>query len=417
MRRLQRGGTLVLALAAIAGLVAILAVTAASQRVEIKALTNRLEHREAEIAMDAGVQRFLAELELRDPNEPAALSDDWANLGQDGDEGFRIGRAVVRMQPVDLGSLVNLNTASQAQLERLPLSTEQIESLLDWRGGARDPRPEGAKDEYYNNLPVPYNTALREFETFDELLLVRGFNAQVLYEPQENLVESRPLTTGANGETPILADFCSVVSSAPNTTPTGQTRINVNGPTLTVPQLTQRGIPAPIALQIVQNRGRLTDLGAVIALAGNNSNAQTAILNNLTTVAGDQLRGKVNLNTAVEATLNSIPNLPEDVVDAIIARQSNGGFTTLGDLTQIPGMSGDVLRQTANAFTIQSSAFLLRISAQVGTARAYREVMVEITNGQPKIMHISIPPFNDLRSRWGWQADPTTETVLVEEGS
>ena len=83
-------------------------------------------------------------------------------------------------------SLININTVStttadQALLNNLPLTQQEIDSLLDWTSTSTTARTDGAKDDYYNALPTPYNTKLGTLSTLSELLLIQGWVGVDLY--------------------------------------------------------------------------------------------------------------------------------------------------------------------------------------------------------------------------------------------
>ncbi|MBC7807664.1 MAG: general secretion pathway protein GspK, partial [Akkermansiaceae bacterium] len=218
-RRLDRGVVLVEALIIIAGLLALMAVLASNQRVGIQEAQNRLRERRAEIAAQSAVARALAVLQNADPLL-VTLNDDWAVLGDGGNTAFTLGEnASFRMQIVDAASLVNVNTATEEQLARLPLTQEQIDSLLDWREVEAQSRPSGAKDDYYNQLAEPYNARLFPLTVQSELLLVRGWTANRLYEiPEgnEGVVSTAIPPSDIEGNPVPLAAVLTVDSGVPN---------------------------------------------------------------------------------------------------------------------------------------------------------------------------------------------------------
>ncbi|HRF59467.1 MAG TPA: type II secretion system protein GspK [Fimbriimonadaceae bacterium] len=409
-RRTQQGMTFVVTLGIMVALVAVVAAAAVSQRARFQALLTRVEKDKARWAAEAGLQRALAELSLIQAGQPASLEDEWAQLGQRGEELFVLGDESFRVGIVDAGSRINLNTASLDQLQRLPFTQEQIDSLLDWREPGTTPRTEGAKDEYYNNLANPYQAGLRRLSSFDELLSVRGFTARALFEPQEDVVSTATIVQGSSDQQPTLYQLAGIDSFSPQTTPTGQTRLNVNGGGTNPGSLTQRGIPTQIAAQIFQRRP-FTRLGDVVAVAGANRQAQRAILDELTVTGQTRSEGKINLNTADEAVLNSIPNLPPDVVQAILSRQLQG-FQQLSDILDVPGMTGATLTQTVDAFTVQSGAFWVRVEGRTGSLRESIEALVTLDANGPRLIRIEHPPFGDMSVRWGWPEEATTETDL-----
>ena len=69
------------------------------------------------------------------------------------------------------------------QVENVP---ELINALLDWRDADNDTREGGAESDYYNTLEPPYNAKNGPFDSIEELLLVKGFNAAILYGEDVN---------------------------------------------------------------------------------------------------------------------------------------------------------------------------------------------------------------------------------------
>lgn len=55
------------------------------------------------------------------------------------------------------------------------------DSVLDWKEPDNMRRANGAGDEYYLSLPDPYKPRHASFKTLDELLMVRGMTADILY--------------------------------------------------------------------------------------------------------------------------------------------------------------------------------------------------------------------------------------------
>ncbi len=426
MRR-QRGSIFVVTLAVLASLVAVLASVAATHHTFVVQEANRLERDRASIAAEAGVQRALQVLYAQasqtggsttSTSTAASTSgaitqnDEWFQFGQKGAETFVVGNGSFRIEIVDLASRVNLNTASQQQLERLALTTEQIESILDFREGGQELRAEGAKDQYYNSLAQPYNAKLRTFDTLDELLQVKGFTPRVLFEPQTDVVSSATAVQGSTEEQPALADIATVYSYSPENTPTGEAKINLNAGNQAqkLQRLVQAGIPQPIAQQIsAQNWPTLGQL--FTGVPGMTQDMQRILLDNATTTAEPRRAGRINLNTATEFTLNSVPGLTPDVVQSILQRQTEG-FASLGEITAIPGMTGEAMQQV-DLFSASSQTFLIRVIGTSGGARVALEAIVDIQEGTPKIVHMQEPPYNDFIERWLW-IDETSETTLKE---
>jgi type II secretory pathway component PulK len=93
---------------------------------------------------------------------------------------------------------LDLNVATEAQLRNLfseviPQDSDNdvdvdvlVDSLLDWRTAGGGARPQGAKDDYYAALTPPYRAKSALFSTVEELLLVRGFTAWVVFGEDYN---------------------------------------------------------------------------------------------------------------------------------------------------------------------------------------------------------------------------------------
>lgn len=146
---------------------------------------------------------------------------------------------------------LNVNNASPEQLAQLmtPLLGELgienpqdlINALLDWREPGSRPRPGGARDEYYNTLKPPYNCKGGPLDTVEEMLLIRGFSAAVLYGEDVNRngildaneddgEASFPEYDNADGVlNPGLAPFLTVYSRELDTALDNKPRINLNG--------------------------------------------------------------------------------------------------------------------------------------------------------------------------------------------
>ena len=99
----------------------------------------------------------------------------------------------IRFGITDESSKLNLNVATESQLLTLvnaavaddtEIDPQQIvDAILDWRDGDSVPRGSQAdtEGEYYRSLDKPYRVRNGRFDTVEELLLVKGLTAQILY--------------------------------------------------------------------------------------------------------------------------------------------------------------------------------------------------------------------------------------------
>lgn len=431
-----------LALTVLAGLLAVLASLVASQRVAMRAQANRVEAIRARRAAMSGVQRALTTLALipqpgqsgqngatnsttpqssNSASGATTLQDDWATLGQTGAENFRVGADTFRLQIVDSCSFLNINTATEDQLNLLPLTQDEIAAWLDYRTTNTDPRALGAKDEYYNNLADPYNAKLANFETVDELLQVKGFTPKMLYQVRTDVQTNNPVPTDQNGSQIPLSDLLTAYSYAPQLNPQGQAKANINSAPANQILTAINGVSPQVQTQILAAvqpgpglpRQTFANMGAVLALAPNAADQQI-LLDNLTTTGATRRPGLININTASQAVLQCVPGITPDIASAIVQRQAQNGFASLGEVATIPGISGSALQQSADFLTATSQTFVIRVIGKAGDTSIALEALVDVQNGTPKLLQIHEPPFNDMLTRWNWPTDTTTETVLKE---
>ena len=124
----RRGAILVMTLAVLTAVIAVLAGAAAMQQLAFKAAINRTDRERARLMAESGLQRALTSLASQNPNA-TTQNDEWFTLGTSGNDKFLLDDGSFRLQIVDANSLVNLNTAAQEQLLRLPLTEEQVRVL------------------------------------------------------------------------------------------------------------------------------------------------------------------------------------------------------------------------------------------------------------------------------------------------
>ncbi len=136
------------------------------------------------------------------PPAPTADSNGW----------WQIGDCWVKLEVVDTGSLINLNTVSAATLQTFPVFQQDpnlAQAIVDWRtasstgtGGSAGSAAGGAgttaaaaaggansssqtssasENQYYGSLPEPYANKGAGYDSVSELLLVQGMTPTLLY--------------------------------------------------------------------------------------------------------------------------------------------------------------------------------------------------------------------------------------------
>ncbi|HIJ39564.1 MAG TPA: hypothetical protein HPP90_00590 [Deltaproteobacteria bacterium] len=103
---------------------------------------------------------------------------------------------------------VDINKAGESLLKTMlqSLDMEQhekdiiVDSILDWRDENDLHRLNGAEDDYYHSLPEPYECKDADFDSIEELLLVRGVTREIYLNRLKDMVTvSKP--KGASSKT------------------------------------------------------------------------------------------------------------------------------------------------------------------------------------------------------------------------
>lgn len=410
MGRRRRGGILLITLVILAVCLAVMATTGANQNVRTRTSINRIEISRARIAAESGIRRAVAALATLDTNQ-VLLDGDWYLLGNQASEQFSlISGDKFRVQIVDAASLASLNTATLEQLLNLGLTNEQAESLLDWREAGDTPRTEGAKDEFYNNLDTPYHAKLGRLDSIDELLLIKGFDQSIVFQAIE---QSGSIVRNTDTNFALYQSVTTDSFSA-NTNAAGEAKTNIN--TAQVNEFTQAGVQPQIAAAIIARRnglgGQFSTLGEVLQTPGLDNTSAAAIIDGFSLSAEDRVEGKINLNTATQAVLETIPNVTSDLSNGILSRQTSGGFAAVSELLDIPGFDLNILSQIVDAFTTSSDTFLVRVIGTAGQTSVALEGVVRVENGQPVLLKMMETPLRDMRALWNWEEEATNEVEI-----
>jgi len=87
------------------------------------------------------------------------------------------------------GGKININSANQSLLKMMlkgfDLEDQEegiiVDSIMDWRDKNNLHRLNGAEDDYYKSLPEPYECKDGDFDTIEELMMVRGVTPEIFY--------------------------------------------------------------------------------------------------------------------------------------------------------------------------------------------------------------------------------------------
>ncbi len=96
---------------------------------------------------------------------------------------------------IDEERKININTANKDILVSLLMikgcsvlkANELADCIIDWRDKDSKVRKYGAEDNYYNSLEIPYNCKDADFESIEELMLVKGMNEELFCQIKDDL--------------------------------------------------------------------------------------------------------------------------------------------------------------------------------------------------------------------------------------
>ncbi|KPK69360.1 MAG: hypothetical protein AMJ84_09690 [Acidithiobacillales bacterium SM23_46] len=186
----QRGVALITAILIVAIVASVAAALSLGQQVWLRQMENINERAQANALRQAATSWAMAFL-ARDARESKTdhLGETWARqlppLPAEG--------ALITLSAEDAQGRFNLNglvrngqpsTPDIAIFQRLlrseGLDVALVEPLIDWIDPDSEPRPGGAEDIDYLNLPSPYRAANQPLTSVDELRLIKGFTAEVI---------------------------------------------------------------------------------------------------------------------------------------------------------------------------------------------------------------------------------------------
>lgn len=197
----ERGMALMVVLWILALLGIVFTTFTFSMRTELAAAGNFREQAESYYLAEAGVYRAAAEIINADRDVPPdsrsydALNEHWHTnpaaynnipLGQGRywvavtDEESKIPLNGGRLTPPQYDAILRRLLSNSGVRDEKLLSTI-VDSVQDWRDTDNLHRLNGAEDDYYLSRPTPYRAKNGNFESLEELLLVKGMTVEILY--------------------------------------------------------------------------------------------------------------------------------------------------------------------------------------------------------------------------------------------
>jgi general secretion pathway protein K len=250
----RRGVALLMVLWVIAILSVVVLEFSFAMRTEIHITKNLKEEAQLYALAEGGIQRAIIELVYKYDSKIQAMRKgikteetspeerEWMTDGRVYQLPFQQGICDIRI--MGEGGKVNINIVSEAVLRKIisqmGLEGEErdivVDSILDWRDPDDFYRINGAENDYYQALKEPYYCKNSNFDSLEELLLVRGVTSDLLYGKKR---------AGTESEGVGLKDIFSVYSLGE--------QIDINSATLPLMKIFL-GIPSDIAQLIVKAR-------------------------------------------------------------------------------------------------------------------------------------------------------------------
>ena len=337
-------------------------------------------------------------------------------------------RDTIRYGATDEAGKLNINTAPEETWIALENMTDELaDCLLDYRDGDSDIRAEGAEQEYYDGLVHPYIIPNGPLATVEELLLVKGFSAPVVYgedanfngrlDPNEDDGDERFPPDNRDGRLdPGLRTLATVYTSERNVDSEGRSRIDLNRGAppgdLGLSDQTRRFIELYLAegnrfehaSELLEMRYRLKQRHrSYPALApgswiesGVGVDALPIVVDRFTagsTGRRGRLVGLVNVNTARAEVLAAMPgldpNLAQEIVD-VRAGLDPETKATIAWLYMQNLLDADAFKMVAPYVTARSFQFSVRCVGFGVPCGRYRvlEAVLDLAGDVPRIAYL-----------------------------
>lgn len=436
-RSKERGSLLIIVLWIAFGLVTLTLYFAHSMNLELRAADNRVAAIKSGQAID-GAARYLSNV-LATVAYPGQMPGDWDIpceavpvgqarywfIGRDTNHWeLNLTRPVFGL--VDEASKINLRAGwlTAERIEYLPGMTPQIAAaIMDWRDEDTTVSDNGAEDESYSRLAKSYKAKNAAFETVEELRLVFGMTAEILYgedanlngvlDANENDAEISPPYDNRDGRLDAgLMEYFTVYSREP----VSGTNIN-NQPSIRamLESVFGRSRATEIRRQLypTQPPGRpAQSMRSVLEfyLRGGFTEDEFAQVSDLVTAATNSFtEGLVNVNTASEPVLECVPGIGLDYAAQMVTyREANP--SKLATVAWVAEAIGDTNALTAGPYiTTRSYQYTADIAAVGHHNRGYQRVkyVFDTSEGAPLILHRQ-----DL-THLGWALGKETRAELL----
>ncbi len=194
-KKLQEGVALIMVIWVLTILTVIVLSFSFMSRTETYSTVSFKEGIEKKFFAEAGIQRGITELFYRDLYKTQNIEFEGREVWKTNGSPYKgvIGSGYYVVRITDESGKVDINTASDVVLKNLlfnlGVAIEDadiiVDSIMDWKDADDLYRLHGAEDDYYMSLQHPYRAKNADFETLEELILVRGLTPEILYGTAE----------------------------------------------------------------------------------------------------------------------------------------------------------------------------------------------------------------------------------------
>lgn len=301
IRKDDKGFALILVVWVITILMVVVLSFSFTTRVETSSTLQFKDMIEKRFIAEAGLQRAIFEI-FYSMYKNTSLSggaqtliidetDVWKTDGRHYEDKIKDGVYVVSV--IDEQGKIDLNTAPEILLRNLfknaGIGDQEadviVDSIMDWKDADDLHRLNGAESDYYMSLPKPYKAKNANFDTVEELLLVKGISADILF--------------GTNERKGII-DYITVHSK--------QRVINVNSAPKEV-LMAVPGITEEIADSIIEYRKekRINHINEIQGILGTNFNSVMPYIvagtSNTFTIESTGYKGNIKNGYTIKATV------------------------------------------------------------------------------------------------------------------
>lgn len=146
---------------------------------------------EKKFLAEAGIERGIMELFFRERFKDQTIELEGLGVWKTDGTPYQgeVGDGSYTVRIINESGKVDINSAADVVLKNLFINAGVspddadiiVDSIMDWKDEDDLHRLHGAESDYYSSLPNPYKAKNADFDTLEELLLVKGMTPEILY--------------------------------------------------------------------------------------------------------------------------------------------------------------------------------------------------------------------------------------------